>query len=168
VLLPDDARGLIEVLGPVLVQRPRPKADIPLLALLRPTAPNLKGPMLRVKLTCAGSRIEIDNRTRIYLIYRDRESNLNKGKFIFGSRRAAAWTGYASSDSGLRPRINSEGAIGLSCVGAVPPPSEDRLLLMVQHYGFGFPHWPSSLCDRRAKPRGQLPRLDHANFRPQV
>ena len=43
--------------------------------------------------------VAIDKRTRIYLIYRERTTNKNKGQFLFGGRRAAAWTGYASSDS---------------------------------------------------------------------
>jgi hypothetical protein len=41
--------------------------------------------------------VAIDKRTRIYLIYRERTTNKNKGQFLFGG--AAAWTGYASSDS---------------------------------------------------------------------
>jgi hypothetical protein len=44
--------------------------------------------------------VTIDKRTRIYLIYRERTTNKNKGQFLFGGRRPAAWTGYASSDSG--------------------------------------------------------------------
>ena len=44
--------------------------------------------------------VAIDKRTRIYLIYRERTTNKNKGQFLFGGRRPAAWTGYASSDSG--------------------------------------------------------------------
>jgi hypothetical protein len=43
--------------------------------------------------------IATDKRTRIYIIYREQETNKNKGAFIFGGRRAAAWTGYATSDS---------------------------------------------------------------------
>jgi hypothetical protein len=42
--------------------------------------------------------ITIDKRSRIYVIYRDHATNKNRGRFIFGSRRAAAWTGYAPSD----------------------------------------------------------------------
>jgi hypothetical protein len=37
-------------------------------------------------------------RTRIYVIYRDRASGKNKGSFVLGGRRAAAWTGYAASE----------------------------------------------------------------------
>ena len=39
-------------------------------------------------------RVTIDNRTRIYVVYRDATTNRTKGKFIFGQRRAAAWAGY--------------------------------------------------------------------------
>ena len=31
----------------------------------------------------------------IHEIYRDAETNKMKGKFVFGSRKAATWTGYA-------------------------------------------------------------------------
>ena len=44
--------------------------------------------------------IEVDKRTRIYVIFREQATNKNKGSFIFGSRRAAAWTGYASTGAG--------------------------------------------------------------------
>ncbi len=37
-----------------------------------------------------------DKRTRIYVIYRDRASNKNKGFFIFGGRRSPPWTGFAA------------------------------------------------------------------------
>jgi hypothetical protein len=43
--------------------------------------------------------VAIDNRTRIYVIYRDQSMDKNKGVFIFGGRRAATWTGYAPSES---------------------------------------------------------------------
>jgi hypothetical protein len=39
-------------------------------------------------------RVEIDNRSRIYVIYRHPSNGRNKGKFLFGSRRASPWTGY--------------------------------------------------------------------------
>jgi hypothetical protein len=42
--------------------------------------------------------VTTDKRTRIYVIYRDQSTGKNKGRFIFGSRRAAAWTGYAPSE----------------------------------------------------------------------
>jgi hypothetical protein len=42
--------------------------------------------------------VETDKRTRIYVVYRDLATGKNKGRFIFGTRRAAAWTGYAPSD----------------------------------------------------------------------
>ena len=43
--------------------------------------------------------VKIDKQTRIYLIYRDRSTNKNKGTFIFGGRRAASWAGYGISKS---------------------------------------------------------------------
>jgi hypothetical protein len=42
--------------------------------------------------------ITIDKRTRVYVIYRDQATGKNKGRFVFGGRRAAIWTGYAPSD----------------------------------------------------------------------
>ena len=42
--------------------------------------------------------VTTDKRTRIYVIYRDPATNKNKGRFIFGGRRAAVWTGYSPSD----------------------------------------------------------------------
>lgn len=41
--------------------------------------------------------IKTDKRTRIYVVYRDKETTKNKGIFIFGGRRAAAWAGYDRS-----------------------------------------------------------------------
>jgi len=41
------------------------------------------------------SRVTITKRTRIYIIYRDNESNNVKGKFLFGGRKAPPWTGYS-------------------------------------------------------------------------
>jgi hypothetical protein len=42
--------------------------------------------------------IAADKRTRIYVVYRDQATGKNKGRFLFGSRRGAAWTGYAPSE----------------------------------------------------------------------
>jgi hypothetical protein len=42
--------------------------------------------------------VTIDKRSRIYVVYRDQGTGKNKGRFIFGGRRAAIWTGYAPSD----------------------------------------------------------------------
>jgi hypothetical protein len=39
--------------------------------------------------------ITSDRRTRIYVIYREKSSNRNKGAFIFGGRRSPPWTGFA-------------------------------------------------------------------------
>lgn len=43
------------------------------------------------------SAVEINKKARIYVIYRDRSTNKNKGKFIFGKRKAAAWVGFGAS-----------------------------------------------------------------------
>ena len=43
--------------------------------------------------------ITVDKRTRIYLIYREAETQKNKGVFIFGGRRDAPWTGYSPNDA---------------------------------------------------------------------
>jgi hypothetical protein len=45
------------------------------------------------------SSVATDKRTRIYMIYRDQSTDRNKGRFIFGGRRAATWSGYAPSES---------------------------------------------------------------------
>jgi len=39
--------------------------------------------------------VEVNKKTRIYAIFRDPETKKMKGKFIFGNRKAAPWTGYA-------------------------------------------------------------------------
>ena len=39
--------------------------------------------------------VKIPKRARVYVIYRDHESGLNKGKFIFGGRKAPVWSGFA-------------------------------------------------------------------------
>lgn len=41
--------------------------------------------------------VTFDKRTRLYLIYRDRTSNKNKGTFLVGGRRVAPWAGFAQS-----------------------------------------------------------------------
>lgn len=44
--------------------------------------------------------VKTDKRTRIYVIYRDRAAEKNRGKFIVGGRRAAAWEGYSQQAPG--------------------------------------------------------------------
>ncbi|MBM3488459.1 MAG: hypothetical protein FJX67_17825 [Alphaproteobacteria bacterium] len=39
--------------------------------------------------------VDIDKRGRIYVVYRDKGTDKNKGIFLFGARRAAPWVGYA-------------------------------------------------------------------------
>jgi hypothetical protein len=41
-----------------------------------------------------GKALEITKQTRIYLVYRERETNKIRGSFIFGGRKAAPWSGY--------------------------------------------------------------------------
>lgn len=41
--------------------------------------------------------VEVNKKTRIYVIFRDANTKRMKGKFIFGSRKAAPWTGYSGS-----------------------------------------------------------------------
>jgi hypothetical protein len=43
--------------------------------------------------------VHIDKRTRIYVVYRERNSDKNKGSFIFGGRHAPPWSGYSTSDA---------------------------------------------------------------------
>lgn len=40
--------------------------------------------------------VELTKKMRIYVIYREADTNKLKGKFLFGTRKAAPWTGYAS------------------------------------------------------------------------
>lgn len=44
--------------------------------------------------------LDQSKRTRIYVIYRDRTDNKNKGTFIFGGRRSPPWTGYGLNRTG--------------------------------------------------------------------
>ena len=41
--------------------------------------------------------VEITKKTRIYVIWRDAKTKKMKGRFIFGTRKAPPWTGYAIS-----------------------------------------------------------------------
>lgn len=41
--------------------------------------------------------IDPTKQTRIYLIYRERETTKIKGIFLFGSRKAPPWSGYGSA-----------------------------------------------------------------------
>ena len=42
--------------------------------------------------------VEIKGTDRIYIVYKDFENNNTVGKFLFGNRKAAPWTGYAHSN----------------------------------------------------------------------
>lgn len=41
--------------------------------------------------------MEINKKTRIYVIFRDAKTKKMKGKFILGRRKAAPWAGYSGS-----------------------------------------------------------------------
>jgi hypothetical protein len=38
----------------------------------------------------------INKQTRIYIVYRDRDTTKIRGKFVVGTRKASPWTGYAA------------------------------------------------------------------------
>ena len=42
--------------------------------------------------------LQTDKRTRIYVIHRSKETKLMKGAFVFGGRRSAPWTGFATRE----------------------------------------------------------------------
>lgn len=41
--------------------------------------------------------VGVNNKTRIYVIHREPETKLMKGRFVIGGRRASPWDGYARS-----------------------------------------------------------------------
>ncbi len=41
--------------------------------------------------------VELNKKSRIYVIYRSDDGRKVKGSFLFGARRQAAWTGYGVS-----------------------------------------------------------------------
>ena len=43
------------------------------------------------------SSIDVDKKTRMYVIWRDSKTKKLKGRFIFRSRRVPPWTGYGST-----------------------------------------------------------------------
>lgn len=43
--------------------------------------------------------IDINKKTRIYIVYRDEDTGKNQGVFLFGGRREAPWTGYSSAEA---------------------------------------------------------------------
>ena len=47
--------------------------------------------------------VEIDNRTRIYVIWRDTESRKAKGCFIAGGRKAPPWAGHGNKPGQNEP-----------------------------------------------------------------
>lgn len=42
--------------------------------------------------------VEITKKTRIYVIWKEPETRKIKGRFVFGNRKAAPWTGYAVTE----------------------------------------------------------------------
>jgi hypothetical protein len=58
-----------------------------------------QGPLLDTLKADLKKSFTFDKRTRIYVIYRD-DNTHTKGTFLFGGRRAAAWTGHAPGSAG--------------------------------------------------------------------
>lgn len=56
-----------------------------------------KGNLLEELKTDIKENVEINGKSRVYVIYRTEESNI-KGKFLFGKRKQAPWTGYGASE----------------------------------------------------------------------
>ena len=48
--------------------------------------------------------VKTDRRSRVYIIYREKEADINRGKFIIGGRKTPPWSGYSVSDSGDEDR----------------------------------------------------------------
>lgn len=57
------------------------------------------GSLLETLISDLKKSVEITKRTRIYVIYRERETKKMKGSFIFGGRKAAPWSGFAVTSS---------------------------------------------------------------------
>lgn len=53
------------------------------------------GDLLRALSTDLKRSVTLGKRTRVYVIYREPKTAKMKGKFIFGGRKAPAWSGYA-------------------------------------------------------------------------
>jgi hypothetical protein len=53
------------------------------------------GPLFETLVTELRKSLDVTKRTRIYVIYHDRETKRMKGKFIFGGRKAPPWSGFA-------------------------------------------------------------------------
>lgn len=49
--------------------------------------------------------IETNKKTRIYVIWRDDETQTMKGRFLFGHRKSPAWTGYAESIDSIKDDV---------------------------------------------------------------
>lgn len=45
-----------------------------------------------------GESIEVNKKTRIYVVWRDPKAKKTKGRFVFGGRRAAPWVGYGTAE----------------------------------------------------------------------
>ena len=43
--------------------------------------------------------VEVNKKTRVYVIWRDNETKKMKGRFILGTRKSPPWTGYAAVGS---------------------------------------------------------------------
>lgn len=52
------------------------------------------------------TRVNIQPKDRIYLIYKDDRTGKMKGKYLFGNRKRAPWEGFATSVSGAEEDIS--------------------------------------------------------------
>lgn len=43
--------------------------------------------------------VEVNKKTRIYIVYRDEKTQKMKGQFILGARKDAPWSGYAGNQN---------------------------------------------------------------------
>jgi hypothetical protein len=57
--------------------------------------------------------VELNKKARIYIIYRDPKTKKTKGKFIFGTRKAPPWTGYAGVENQAEEEMDEDSAEGV-------------------------------------------------------
>jgi hypothetical protein len=55
------------------------------------------GELLKALTADIKKSVQVTKRTRIYVIYRERETTKMKGRFLFGGRKAPPWSGFAST-----------------------------------------------------------------------
>lgn len=57
------------------------------------------GPMLTALKKDLEKSVEVTRKTRFYVMYRESDTKLMKGKFIVGGRKASPWEGYAGGST---------------------------------------------------------------------